>query len=80
MTTEIKWIKVNAGQMGYYRVLYNEDNWQNLIEELKRDHGTFTALVSHNVYTIVKWIWKKIKYFRIVLDSYQTPLPYVTPI
>lgn len=43
---DIKWIKVNAGQMGYYRVLYNEDNWESIAEELKRDHGTFTALVK----------------------------------
>lgn len=54
LSTEIKWIKVNAGQMGYYRVLYNEDNWQNIIEELKRDHGTFSALVSQNVHSIIK--------------------------
>lgn len=46
LSAEIKWIKVNAGQMGYYRVLYNEDNWQNIIDELKRDHGTFSALVG----------------------------------
>lgn len=43
---DIRWIKVNAGQMGYYRVLYNEDNWESISEELKRDHGTFTALVN----------------------------------
>lgn len=29
--------------MGYYRVLYDEDNWSNLIDELKRDHNTFTV-------------------------------------
>lgn len=43
---------MNAGQMGYYRVLYNEDNWQNIIEELKRDHGTFSALVGPNGSTV----------------------------
>lgn len=35
---ETKWIKVNAEQNGYYRVLYDEDNWSNLIEELKKNH------------------------------------------
>lgn len=40
---------MNAGQMGYYRVLYNEENWENIIDELKRDHGTFTALVCWRV-------------------------------
>lgn len=43
---EIRWIKINAGQMGYYRVLYNEDNWDSIAEELKRDHGIFTAMVT----------------------------------
>lgn len=42
--TETKWIKMNAGQTGYYRVLYNEDNWDNIIAELKRDHGIFSSL------------------------------------
>lgn len=42
--TETNWIKMNAGQMGYYRVLYNEDNWDSIIAELKRDHGIFSSL------------------------------------
>ncbi|XP_049306510.1 endoplasmic reticulum aminopeptidase 2 isoform X1 [Bactrocera dorsalis] len=33
----VKWIKVNAMQSGYYRVLYNDDNWANLIEELSNN-------------------------------------------
>ncbi|CAD7077324.1 unnamed protein product [Hermetia illucens] len=41
LPTDVKWIKVNAGQNGYYRVLYNEDNWASLIDELKQDHKTF---------------------------------------
>lgn len=69
--------------MGYYRVLYNEDNWQNIIEELKRDHGTFSALVSqkcldyfreHEIY----FVYFSTISFRIVLGSYQTPLLCVT--
>ncbi len=52
LTTDVKWIKVNAEQRGYYRVLYNEDNWQSIIEELKRDHGTFSAVVRPNEFNI----------------------------
>lgn len=45
---DIKWIKMNAGQTGYYRVLYDEPNWAGIIEQLKRDHGVFTSLVSQS--------------------------------
>lgn len=41
----VKWIKVNAGQNGYYRVLYDEDNWGYIVEELKMNHETFSAAV-----------------------------------
>lgn len=42
LQSETKWIKVNSAQNGYYRVLYDEDNWANLIEELKRDNEIFS--------------------------------------
>lgn len=41
----VKWIKVNSGQNGYYRVLYDEDNWGYIVEELKANHETFSPLV-----------------------------------
>lgn len=42
----VKWIKVNARQSGYYRVLYNEDNWANIIEDMSNDPEKFTGEVS----------------------------------
>ncbi|XP_055677821.1 endoplasmic reticulum aminopeptidase 2 isoform X2 [Lutzomyia longipalpis] len=40
---DVKWIKLNSGQNGYYRVLYTDSNWNNLIDELKKNHRAFTA-------------------------------------
>lgn len=42
----VKWIKVNSGQNGYYRVLYDEDNWGYIVEELKSNHETFSPMVK----------------------------------
>ncbi|ALC47275.1 CG4467 [Drosophila busckii] len=39
----VKWIKVNAIQNGYYRVIYNDDNWAGLIEELATNPKRFTS-------------------------------------
>lgn len=39
----VKWIKVNAIQNGYYRVVYNDDNWASLIEELAANPNRFTS-------------------------------------
>ena len=32
------WIKMNAGQTGFYRVNYDENNWRKLAEQLNTDH------------------------------------------
>lgn len=42
----VQWVKVNAGQNGYYRVLYDEANWEDLVRELKTNHERFSATVS----------------------------------
>ncbi|KAL9891800.1 endoplasmic reticulum aminopeptidase 2 isoform X2 [Glossina fuscipes] len=39
----VKWIKINAHQSGYYRVLYNENNWANIIEDLSNDPNKFSS-------------------------------------
>lgn len=38
----VKWIKLNADQKGYYRVLYDIDNWNAIIDQLRFDHTAFT--------------------------------------
>ncbi|XP_060803818.1 glutamyl aminopeptidase isoform X2 [Amyelois transitella] len=35
LDTEENWLKINNNQVGYYRVNYTEDMWQNLIKQLK---------------------------------------------
>lgn len=35
-------VQVNQHQLGYYRVNYNDDHWDNLIEILKENHKTFS--------------------------------------
>lgn len=42
----VKWIKINAHQSGYYRVLYNENNWANIIEDLSNDPNKFSSQVG----------------------------------
>lgn len=38
-----KWIKGNFKQVGFYRVHYDNDNWNALIKQLNTDHTVFTA-------------------------------------
>lgn len=45
----VKWIKVNAIQNGYYRVVYNDDNWASLIEELSNNPNRFSSEVCIDI-------------------------------
>lgn len=42
MKENVKWIKFNSEQKGYYRVLYDKDNWDELINQLRLDHSVFS--------------------------------------
>jgi len=37
-TDDQSWIKLNAGQTGFYRVNYDENNWRKLADQLNTDH------------------------------------------
>ena len=39
------WVKMNYEQHGYYRVLYDDENWLALIEQMKTNHNVFSAQV-----------------------------------
>ncbi|XP_052861884.1 thyrotropin-releasing hormone-degrading ectoenzyme isoform X2 [Anopheles cruzii] len=38
-----QWIKINYGQTGYYRVLYNEANWIKLVDQLHSNNNVFST-------------------------------------
>lgn len=38
LTSESAWYLANIKQIGFFRVNYDEKNWQLLIEQLKNDH------------------------------------------
>lgn len=38
---EDSWVLVNAMGRGYYRVLYDLDNWKAIVKQLKTDHSVF---------------------------------------
>ncbi|XP_060516441.1 endoplasmic reticulum aminopeptidase 1-like isoform X3 [Cylas formicarius] len=46
---DIKWIKANVNQSGFYRVMYEEDMWHSLISLLKTNHHTFNAADRANL-------------------------------
>lgn len=46
LNDNIKWIKMNNDQNGYYRVMYNQENWDGLIAQLRADHSVFTKKVN----------------------------------
>lgn len=44
LQTNVSWIKLNKNQDGYYRVLYDDENWNYLIKEMKNNHKIFHVL------------------------------------
>ena len=38
LPSNTKWIIGNIGQNGYYRMNYDEENWQNIIQQLSFNH------------------------------------------
>lgn len=45
LNDKIKWIKVNSDQNGYYRVMYNQENWDGLIAQLRSNHTVLSKKV-----------------------------------
>ncbi|XP_045619599.1 endoplasmic reticulum aminopeptidase 1 isoform X2 [Procambarus clarkii] len=55
---DVKWIKFNVGQRGFYRVGYDTAGWEAIIHALLTDHNTFSpadrASLIDDVFTLVK--------------------------
>lgn len=52
LSTAPQWIKFNYDQIGYYRVNYPEDLWQNLANQLLAD-PTVSDLFCKSIYIYV---------------------------
>lgn len=39
----LKWIKANVNQSGFYRVMYDEAMWTDIIATMRKNHHTFSA-------------------------------------
>ena len=44
LPSNIKWIIGNVGQFGYYRMNYDTETWENIIQQLKINHQVFEYL------------------------------------
>lgn len=42
LDTDVRWIKANINQSGFYRVMYDESMWYAIIETLKTNHTIFS--------------------------------------
>lgn len=40
---DVKWIKVNVNQSGFYRVMYEESMWNKIIADLRKNHTIFNS-------------------------------------
>jgi hypothetical protein len=71
---------MNAGQHGYYRVLYDDQNWEALMEQLKTNHAVFSAKVSAiPILTSHCFNNLSVSSFRTALASSLTPSPFAMP-
>lgn len=55
---DVKWIKFNVGQRGFYRIGYDSAGWNAIIHLLKTDHEALTpadrASLIDDVFTLIK--------------------------
>lgn len=40
---DVKWIKANVNQSGFYRVMYDDAMWAAIINTLRKNHTVFNA-------------------------------------
>lgn len=43
MKENVKWVKLNADQNGYYRVLYDQETYDSIVQQLRVDHSVFST-------------------------------------
>lgn len=70
---EVKWIKFNVGQRGFYRVTYDEGGWDALIHVLQTEPQTLSpadrASLLDDAFTLVKYV------FILSLSPFLFPVP-----
>lgn len=42
LDSDVRWIKANINQSGFYRVMYDESMWYAIIDTLKTNHTIFS--------------------------------------
>ncbi|KAF5274559.1 hypothetical protein FQA39_LY07171 [Lamprigera yunnana] len=47
--SDVQWIKANINQSGFYRVMYDETMWTNIIADLRKNHTIFNAADRANL-------------------------------
>ncbi|CAL4068724.1 unnamed protein product, partial [Meganyctiphanes norvegica] len=54
----VEWVKMNVGQLGFYRVSYDQHGWSHLIQQLKDNHTALKpsdrASLIDDAFTLVK--------------------------
>lgn len=49
------WIKGNIGQTGFYRVNYDDNNWNILVTQLKHNHKVHFIMAPIMMMTMIKF-------------------------
>lgn len=61
------WVLANINVTGYYRVNYDDENWEQLLAQLNSEHQVqsdlFQILLSHGVKTFVLIFSSAFQYF-----------------
>lgn len=63
VSSNLKWIKANVNQSGFYRVMYDEGLWSLIIETMRKNHLAFSAAdrasLMDDAFTLCRWVCTK---------------------
>lgn len=49
INSDVKWIKANVNQSGFYRVMYDDTMWARIIADLRKNHTIFNPADRANL-------------------------------